>query len=108
MRFHELVPIGLGALADGVFLKEALFLQGELESREPVKKVEREVPQILINIFVAHRFSAPKRRRVRTYASGRAEACAQERDDSVMPYMTRQTSTIGMPESARVSAHSIA
>src|SRR3546814_15044881 len=49
MLLHELVPIGLGARADGFRLEEAPFLQGELEPGEPVEKVEGQIAKVLID-----------------------------------------------------------
>lgn len=54
MGFHELVPIGLGASADGVVLEEALLLQRKLEAGEPVEKIESQIPHLLVDISTAH------------------------------------------------------
>src|SRR3546814_3550608 len=59
MLLHELVPIGLGARADGFRLEEAPFLQGELEPGEPVEKVEGQIAKVLIDFVSAHRSRAP-------------------------------------------------
>src|SRR3546814_11431391 len=59
MLLHELVPIGLGARADGFRLEEAPFLQGELEPGEPVEKVEGQIAKVLIDFVSAQRYRAP-------------------------------------------------
>src|SRR3546814_14679762 len=64
MLLHELVPIGLGARADGFRLEEAPFLQGELEPGEPVEKVEGQIAKVLIDFVSAHRSRRSEERRV--------------------------------------------